>query len=203
MKGYTTIIPTMWFHSKSLQTMVSKYQDNKQIKEILIINNNNSKRLRFTENKVRIIGNGKNQFVNPSWNLGVKETKTEKIIIANDDIIIDKFHVLMEVVESCLIPGMIMGMDKSCYTSDNIWNLTKPVKMGHGFGTFMALYKKDYIEIPKEFKIWYGDVIQFTALAPLAISGVRVFTPMAGTTSKLNLRRERIQEKQAFLEYCK
>jgi hypothetical protein len=203
-KGFTIIIPTMWLYLNSLKQMVRKYADISLVKEILIIDNKPSKRIEFTEKKVRVIGIGKNQYVNPSWNFGVKEAKTEKVILANDDITIGNIDTLFTVIDSCLVPGMVMGMDTSCYAhGKKEWSLVKPEKMNYGFGVFMAIHKEDYKEVPKQFKVWYGDNIQFIANSPIVLSGIKIQTPMKGTTSTLNLRKERIQEKKSFLEYCK
>jgi len=203
-KGYTIIIPTMWLFPNSLRDMVSKYDSLSMVKEILIIDNKPSKKIEFNEKKVRVIGIGRNQYVNPSWNFGVKEAKTEKVILANDDITIGNIKNLLKVIEGCLVPGVVIGMDASCYKSGKReWNIIKPKRMTYGFGVFMAMHKTDYKEVPKEFKVWYGDNIQFISNTPIVIAGVKIDTPMAGTTRQLNLRKERIQEKKSFIEYCR
>lgn len=203
MKGFTIIIPTMWYFPEYLADMVSKYDSIAEINEILIINNRQTGQFVLPYKKVRIIGTGKNIFVNPAWNLGVQEAKTDKIILANDDIKINNIKVLIIFINHILKIGKIIGMDTSCFKGlIPIWDAKPISKMNYGFGVFMAITKQSYIPIPKEFKVWYGDTIQFKNNDAIAISGVRIQTPMRGTSRKLDLSRERSLEGKAWRKYC-
>ncbi len=203
MKGYTIIIPTMWYYPDYLIEMVSRYNAITEIAEILIVNNRKEGELKFTENKVRVLGDGNNQYVNPSWNLGVRESKTDKIILANDDIKIEKVRGLIAYADHFLKVGRVIGVDSTCFKSDTPnWEAKFTNKMNYGFGVFLTINKQSYVPIPKEFKVWYGDTIQFKENTPISIAGCRIVTPMQGTSSKLNLRKERVSELKAFNKYC-
>lgn len=203
MKGFTIIIPTMWYFPKELDLMVSRYNKIIEVKEILIINNRKAGQFVLPYKKVRVIGTGKNMFVNPAWNLGVQEAKTDKVILANDDIKINSIKALIVFIDHIIKIGRIIGMDTSCYKGIvPAWDTKPIIKMNYGFGVFMAITKESYISIPKEFKVWYGDAIQFKNNEAVVISGCKIRTPMRGTSRKLDLSRERRLEGKAWKKYC-
>ena len=127
--------------------MLKKYQNHDLIGEILVINN---RQVTGLENltvlsKVRVLNNGRNLFVNPAWNLGVKEAKEEKVIIANDDITIPKFDKVMEVVSDNLFRGRVLGFHEDCF-SDKKQKKIEVTKLpkndrAHGFGVFMVMFQ--------------------------------------------------------------
>ena len=204
MKGITIIIPTMWYFPKQLQKMVRKYDAIDEIKEILIINNRGVREIDIPLKKVRVLGTGHNMFVNPAWNLGAKEAKTEKIIIANDDIVIEEVEKVINIMKWLIIPLTIVGLHSSSYEKETTSRgVNFPKAMEHGFGVFMGLYKTSYVEVPKEFKVWYGDNIQFINNDPVTISGFKVATNMRGTSRRLNLNKERVSELAAWKNYNK
>jgi hypothetical protein len=204
MKGFTIIIPTMWYFPKRLQSMVKAYDKIPCVKEILIINNRREGKIKLSSKKVRVLGNGVNMFVNPAWNLGVKETKTDKVIIANDDIIIKEVERVINIMNYLVIPLTVVGLDSSSYRGETVARgVNFPKQMEHGFGVFMAMYKTSYVEVPKEFKVWYGDNIQFINNDPATITGFKVETNMRGTSRRLNLNKERKSELNAWKNYCK
>lgn len=201
---FTIIIPTMWYNNAYLKNMVLKYAESSYVEEILIVNN------RKADNdgipplpKVRMLNDGNNLFVNPSWNLGAKEAKTEGLIFANDDLFILNPEQLIEKLAKELKKGDIIGLFDTCFSSsDSNLRISPTFKyMNYGFGTFMAIHKHTFKEIPKEFKVWYGDQIMFLENTPKVIKGAHVVTEMRGTSRKLNLDKERKQEKEAYEKY--
>jgi len=62
-----------------------EYKKMPKINEIIIINNDPSYKIPtyFKHNKIKILTQKENIFVNPAWNLGVSVAKNENIIIAN------------------------------------------------------------------------------------------------------------------------
>jgi hypothetical protein len=191
--------------------MLPKYENNSLVGEILIINNNKSK---FLEDyisgfsKIKLLGDGINMYVNPSWNYAVEESKYDKLIIVNDDIYIDKFDKVVELLEANLVDGGIIGFSKNCFMGSKTIEFTDPciVKennytLTHGFGTFMVLNKKDYLTIEEPMLIWYGDMYLYAQLNPFVINGITIETPMQTTTSKLNLNIQRRIEKSYFLQH--
>ena len=209
---YSVIIPTMWVNPTVLFRMLDVYGDHPLIGEVLLINNNDSGDIPVLVDKVRMIGNGINKYVNPSWNYGVSLAKYNKIIIANDDIFIRDFSLLMDMIDAHLKPGDVIGVHNTCYSIKNKYNVggfaqikprILPARVRNwGWGTFMVLHKKDYVHIPDEYKIWYGDDFQFNKLRPFAFVGIRVETKMSETIdsnhklSALAVKDMRLYEKR-------
>ena len=134
--------------------------------------------------------------MNPSWNLGVDEAKFAKVIIANDDITIPKIDELLAMIDGNLEPGMIIGADMNCFVQRRTQSVsTMRIReaygdgMRYGFGVFMALYKKDYVQVPAELKIWFGDKIQFHTLNPHVFE-TDIQTKMSVTTRALGSTRQ-------------
>lgn len=200
----------MWFNMGQLTFMLKTYNETTLIGEILIINNRKGydyKELLERYSKIRILNDGNNLFVNPSWNLGVKEAKFKKIIIANDDITISNFKLVVMLVDIHLRDKLIIGFHKSAFsnTKNEDIKMIKPDKDcdTYGFGVFMAMKKDDYVELPEEMKVWYGDTILFKANTPYLIQGVQVETHMRGTSSRLNLKQYRISDRVYYSKYMK
>ena len=87
MKKITAVIPTMLKDINILTKLIDNLVNDPSVEEIIIINNS-TETFCYDNPKIRIISKGRNLFVNPSWNLGASETKTEYITLINDDIII-------------------------------------------------------------------------------------------------------------------
>ena len=210
MTRYTVIIPTMWKAVDQLTWMLYKYEKHELVGEVLIINNGQGlpESIRSFK-KVRILNDGKNLFVNPSWNLGVREAKFDKVIIANDDILIPEIDSLLTLIDDSLHHGDIIGADANCYEQRRV----RPVDvmricqsigaMGYGFGVFMAVHKKDYIQVPQTLRIWFGDAIQYTALNPHVFE-TTIQTEMSTTTKTFeHVKRLRVTERNYYQKYIK
>ena len=109
-RNISVIIPTLQKNVETLNNLVEELVTDESVKEILIIDNS-LKGYKFNSEKVRVIIPKENLFVNPSWNLGVKEAKYEYICIANDDIKIGN-NFCTKVVEKISDEHGIIGMNK-------------------------------------------------------------------------------------------
>ena len=204
---YTIIIPTMYFHNTTLETMLLKYEQCPYVKEVLIVNNNASGKVDFNFSKVRVIGIGLNLYVNPSWKFGIKMAATENIVLANDDILIEgNLKELFVEVSKINLNNAVVGSSLHCYKEKGL-SIGKirvspynALKMSHGFGTFMILTKKSFrkVYIPKEIKVWYGDMIMFDQLTTYVFEGLEIITKFAGTSSKVNLKGFARKEKLIY-----
>ena len=87
MKRVSVVIPTLQKNLELLNNLVKTLHNDVFVSEIIIIDNS-TKGYTYESDKVRVIIPKENLFVNPSWNLGVKEAKEDKIAILNDDITI-------------------------------------------------------------------------------------------------------------------
>lgn len=174
MRRITAIIPTLLKDRGVLNALIMSLASDSAVEEIIVINNS-SEDYAFDNSKVRVISEGKNLFVNPSWNLGVREAKTEYVTLVNDDIKIpdgfcskvlekfdDKYGILginsEDVVNTRNEKNEVVVDINSIelQASDEI--SFKPVKfLPLSFGIMMFFKKENYSEIPNELKIFFGD----------------------------------------------
>ena len=113
-----------------------------------------------SKGKVTYLTNGKNNYVNPSWNMGVRLAKYDNIALCNDDITFDPRHVFINGSE---LRDCIFGIHPESYemrpikddaiATGRIEVKTRP----HGFGCLMTLNKRDYVPIPEELRVSFGD----------------------------------------------
>ena len=205
---FSIVIPTMWRGIEYLLKMLPKYEESVFVEEVLLINNKQGFPLNSVTqfSKVRVIGNGINKFVNPSWDYGVKNAKCANVIIINDDIIIEKFPEVMELIIGTLAVGNVIGFDKNCFENKRECDLFKHIKISktnektvtYGFGTFMAVKKQSYMPVGEPMLVWYGDTYLFAQLEPFLIEGINVVTPMALTARPMKLYKQ----KKIEMKYC-
>lgn len=170
----SVIIPTLQRDVETLNNLVSTLVNDAMVDEILIIDNS-LQNYSFINEKVRVIVPKENLFVNPSWNLGVREARNEYVCLANDDIRIPN-NFCTKVLENFSDDFGVVGMDNAYVTNtrnkDNevVIDINKvelndsrevnfkPVKYRtHNFGIMMFFKKENYVEIPEDLKIFYGD----------------------------------------------
>ena len=167
---YSVIIPTLW--KQNLQNFREVLEDlnlSDDVSEIILIDNQPSfdagtrDKVLNGITKIHYMPMEQNIYVNPSWNLGVRVARGEYVMILNDDVwsapplsTILTAHKVHEDKNSG-----IYGLSTSCYFCDT--PTTEPVHFvtnegrGTGWGC-MFLFKRDnWVEIPDELKIWFGD----------------------------------------------
>ena len=193
---FTIVIPTMWRY-KPFVRFLTDLLDNEYVSEIIIINNDSTKTPSLpSSEKLRLVDSGKNLFVNPSWNLGVRLSKTENVIILNDDLIFDLkvFKRLSEIKDpnfglACLCPGEEFYKQPKFKdgTIDIIkwegWSL-------FGFGQLMFIKKSQFVNIPYQLQLYYGDDwILENAMSNkrnvYAITNILLHTPFAVTSGEI------------------
>jgi|LakMenEpi03Aug12_release.lakeMendotaPanAssembly.Ray.scaffolds.fasta_scaffold27376_6 hypothetical protein len=154
MKNFSVIIPTMW-KSDFLSSALLEYVNSELINEIIIIDNNPTKKILLPEsNKIKYLSKGHNIFVNPSWNWGVKESINENLLIINDDLLINNIDLVLNEINKHNYD--LLGLNPNKIDKDIIIDDDK-YKMPFGWGCFIFIKKSKYITIPEELKIWYGD----------------------------------------------
>ena len=167
MNKVSAIIPTLWKAKEFTDHLVDVLMEDESVGEIIIIDNAPADFF-YDNEKVVMLRQEENIYVNPSWNLGIEESDYDKFIILNDDIIIP--YNFVSQLESMLTPDKgIIGIDERGvikipnFDSKNITFLDrkidlKPVKeRGWGFGIALAGHRKSYYKIPENIRIWYGD----------------------------------------------
>lgn len=167
---FTVVIPTMW-KSDILLDFLKKLVLEDLVFEIILINNDHKNTPRddiLFHNKIRLVDFGKNIFVNPAWNYGVRESKTELVCIANDDVDFDlrlfseiKNRFTDDVGSFGLHPGAL-ELGQLPYF-DGAINFTE-WQAGHdllGYGCLMFVKRSQWRDIPDELKVFCGDAFIF------------------------------------------
>jgi glycosyltransferase involved in cell wall biosynthesis len=164
---FSVIIPTMLRCVGITNSLLESLYEDPSVSEVIIIDNtedqSNIDKITINE-KLQIHSQGKNIYVNPAWNLGVRIAKEDRIAILNDDItipnnllsgltqanfegtgIIGACHPTIQQVET---PTRFEVDEVSLYpVQDRMW----------GYGIFMVMHRNAYINIPEEMLVWCGD----------------------------------------------
>lgn len=162
----SVIIPTLQKNLKLLKALVNNLNKDCTVGEIIIVDNS-LKGFEHEFEKIRVIIPEENLYVNPSWNLGVRESKYDYIALFNDDVLVnDDFcsQIFPYMSEDKGILGSF-GDKVVCIKDEKIF---KPFKkrtmkvsptdcMINGFGIIMAGHKSAFPHIPEEMKVYCGD----------------------------------------------
>ncbi len=191
---FSIVIPTLWKANEQFIPMLTNYINNELVGEIIIIDNNISQTPPLPNHpKLKVLKQKENIYVNPAWNLGVKEAEFDKLIIANDDIFINESDLqdLLNKAFKTLDDNdkILIGINYLCYSNPpsniKISKFEFPQFHRHeftfGYGCLMFLNTKDYIEIPKELKIWCGDNYLFHNLEPWEVTGLKMREVVSST----------------------
>ena len=168
MDFITVIIPTLQKNKNILDNLVRECVSDNLVQEIIIIDN--SKRgYSFNSEKVRVIVPDVDLYVNPAWNLGVKEAKTEYFALLNDDIFMPQ-NLIKQVIgflksnsnagvigvgEESVINKKPTGYDT--YPEDSLIKFVPVKKNNTHWGCAIFGQKSTYKPIPEDIKIWFGD----------------------------------------------
>jgi hypothetical protein len=166
------------------------------VSEVILMDNSGNQELNpdiLVHPKMKVYHQEKNIYVNPAWNLGVSLTSEDLIGILNDDITVPEkiFSIISQApFENLGIMGAafpeIHQVEKpsrfECSEVNAYGLSTRP----WGFGIFMAMHKKNYIEIPEDMLVWCGDDYLFHQNAKLGktncIGMFRIETKMSSTS---------------------
>ena len=163
-KKISVIIPTLQKNKELLINLLRTLSNDSEVDEIIVIDNS-LKGIEENIEKLKLIIPKENLFVNPSWNLGVKEAKNDIIALLNDDITIpDNF---CSNITSKLKPEMgVVGyfedfveithdiVQKPQQTEITLKEITARPEQ---WGIAIFFYKSSYYEIPQDLKILFGD----------------------------------------------
>ena len=182
---YSVIIPTMWRSPRTLKLISDLVQCDK-VGEVIIVDNNpdnGNVDVQKGSGKVKIISNGKNNYVNPSWNMGVHAAAYPLIALCNDDINFNANKMFELEPEA----GDIFGLGEQCYEIEREFDyptVTSTDKRGHGWGCLIIMRKGDYKPIDERLRVSFGDDWLFWFCIPRTynINGIRVETEMSTTS---------------------
>ncbi|MBB1517115.1 glycosyltransferase [Tessaracoccus sp. MC1679] len=183
---FSVVIPTMQ-RASQLWPLVEQCSGHPLVHEVLVVNNSRDP-LSWDLPNVRVLQQERNIFVNPAWNLGVRTAQGEFLAILNDDIL--PLEDLLGEVSRALrwkrLVGLV-GLHSSCFrASDASTKWWRPAyERTDGYGVAMFLRRVDYVPIPDDMKVWYGDdwLMSRQRKRNWVLGGFPVETEMSATSS--------------------
>ena len=167
MTKVSAIIPTLWKAKEFLDHLVDVLIEDESVGEIIIIDNAPAD-FSYDNEKIFILRQEENLYVNPSWNLGIEESEYDKFIILNDDIIIP-YNFISQLQYLLTEDKGVVGIDKKSvikedsFKDESVTFLDRKIALNPlndrtwGFGIVIAGHKKSYYKVPENIRIWYGD----------------------------------------------
>lgn len=189
MKKFSVVIPTIW-KGPWIVELLNRLVESEYVTQIILIDNSPELAPILPVNeKIQRIISDENLFVNPSWNLGVKLSNNENIIISNDDILFDveRYFKFLSELEDIKKYGIIgMNSDNYSLTKDTEITLTQYGTLPNtgGWACLLAFHKESWVEIPENIKIYYGDNFLHLNCSPiLELRGIQVKTVMSSSAN--------------------
>ena len=173
---FSVIIPTMWYSDKILKSL-PLLESSPYVGEIILIDNNKSNRpaqINSTD-KIRIIQQEENIFVNPAWNLGVELSQWDNLCITNDDLVWDT-SILPLILENIHI-GIIGQSTGNYHINDDEIGIHPMSERVWGWGCCFFLHKSNWKPIPSGLKIACGDDWLLSKIKGYELKGVKLETP--------------------------
>ena len=168
----SVIIPTMW-KADVFKVMIPLLLDHDKIGEVIIIDNDVSARFSDLPNhsKIKLLGQKENIYVNAAWNLGAETSLFDKLCIMNDDVVFDinVFDYLYDkITEKIGTIGPGNSSIKHFYLKSPNLHLEVLDKLSvtnsdftRGYGTLLFLHKNNYLKIPDELVVDFGDAFLY------------------------------------------
>lgn len=164
------IMPTLW-KGEHYKKMLPQLNLHPLVGEIIIVDNdtNSTNKEILKLDKIKHLPQSENIYVNPAWNLAVKEIRFDSLCLYSDDVFFD-INVL-DSIHPLLIPenGIFTFSNDSIFVSEEQiyiaeWeqkNITPSVGFHYRSGICMFMHKESYYPIPKNYKVYYGDTHLF------------------------------------------
>jgi hypothetical protein len=209
MNKYSVIIPTLWKSNRTEQ-LIRDLNECEFVDEIIIIDNTNTDEWDRAYRKIRTVSKGENIYVNPAWNWGIELAKNECISLLNDDINFDP-NIFGIIDKNVLDTFGIIGMGEGNYKTPideergpylDVW---QPGVNDWGWGCFIIFDKKNWIDIPDNIKIWYGDnFIKDVNPSPKAcLRNFKVETEMSTTSDEKEWDDIKKKDYEYFINYLR
>lgn len=205
MDKYTIIIPTLW-KSKRTEKLLKDLEECIFVDEIIVIDNKSIYEIDRTIGKIRLISKGENIYVNPAWNWGIELAKNECIALCNDDINFNPniFGVLTkETLSKCGIIGQSQYNYGGNNTNEPIIEKWNGGGRDWGWGCLIIFDKKNWIKIPEEIKIWYGDdfIFKYNPITKCLLKNFNIETEMSTTSDESKWDDIKKQDYINFINY--
>ena len=209
MDKFSIIIPTLW-KSNRTDKLLKDLEGCEYVDEIIVIDNTSIYETDRTIGKIRMISFGENIYVNPAWNWGIELAKNDLIALVNDDINFDT-NIFGVIDENILNQFGIIGMGEGNYkeqtdeTNGPYLDVWKPGVNDWGWGCMILLNKKNWIDIPDNIKIWYGDnIIKDVNPSPKAcLRNFKVETEMSTTSDEKEWDEVKKKDYENFINYLR
>jgi hypothetical protein len=209
---YSIVIPTLW-KSNRTKKLIKDLNDCQYVDEIIIIDNTGTEEcdtLPTIYPKLRMVSKGENIYVNPAWNWGIELAKNDLVALVNDDINFDT-NIFGVIDENVLNQFGIVGMGEDNYKEQiddskgpylDVW---QPGVNDWGWGCMILLNKKNWIDIPEDIKIWYGDnIIKDVNPSPKAcLRNFKVETEMSTTSDEKEWDEVKKNDYENFINYLR
>ena len=164
MNLISVVIPTLQKNKELLLNLIKMLEKDSNVSEIIVIDNS-LKGLDYPSDKIKLITPPANLFVNPSWNLGVKSAANDNVAILNDDITVPEnfcSSIFEKITDDMGIVGYNIDYVKETQEilpspQAGEINLVEIPNRCMGWGIALFFNKSNYIEIPDDLKIFYGD----------------------------------------------
>ena len=158
--SFSVIIPTLWRPTTLIQ-LLQNLDSSHMVSEVIIIDNARHARPSLPNlRKIKLIDPGKNLYVNPSWNKGVKQAQNDLICLCNDDVLFDFNIIAQFLVKTKTLRGIVgihpYSFAPETWLSDRV-QLQNSCHLSQMWGCIMFLNKRSYRPIPGSLKIWFGD----------------------------------------------
>lgn len=206
MDKYTIIIPTLW-KSNRTKKLIKDLQECEYVDEIIIIDNTQTEEMyENTMEKIKTVSIGKNMYVNPSWNWGIQIAKNECIALCNDDINFNP-NIFGIIGKDIFSEYGIIGQSQYNYRPINTDEPIIEKWMGSvrdwGWGCLIMFDKKNWINIPDNIKIWYGDdfIFKCNPYPKSTLKNFNIITEMSTTSDEPIWDDIKKQDYNNFINY--
>ena len=183
----SVVIPTLW-ESTRLLKQLQEYCDWESCREIILIDNAIDKSIKLPDcEKIKVIRNKANRYVNPAWNQGAAASTGKYLLIVNDDVSFNPR--LLDAALRQLQRRQVLGCSAECYEpslkdSGSFEILNSPWDcMNQGWGCVLLMHRTNYIPIPENLLIYCGDDWISTSLQPRKMR-LAVETDMSTSSGK-------------------
>ena len=164
------VIPTLW-QPAGLGAALEGYLNCPAVDRLIVIDNDPCQRpdtvkaLAERHPRLLLLAQPHNLLVNPAWNLGMAQIPEGATLVGilNDDIQIPAV-VLIQLLAQAPPPGTVVGLlpDDDSLTDFELepFPYRRGVSIGsqcRGFGSAMFLRRSDFVPIPSDLQIWFGD----------------------------------------------
>lgn len=197
---FTCVIPTLW-KSRRIAQLVKDLCACEAVGEVIVIDNAPGignfttdaahKSLVEDHLKLKILKMEKNIYVNPAWNLGVETANFDDVALINDDVNFNS-DVFKMFDDGSLVNNGVIGMAAENYRLQEDRNFQvqqhrRENNVTWGWGCIILVSKSNYVPIPDDLLIAYGDDWLSTRIAPLnTLNGLKVQTEMSTTSGRYN-----------------